>query len=108
MTKPRVTKKTSRSEPFEDWRVRARRREEQRKRRIKRDADAFETHLARYRQLIVESPHIPPAEKRRLSSLSDSEFKMYLAEQHQQQKLRKPTRQDPYDERVWLPGNDSF
>lgn len=91
---------------MEDWQVRAARRDEQRRRRIERDAAAFETHLARYRQKVAESPHIPTAEKRRLSSLSDSEFKMYLAEQHQQQKLRKPTRHDPYDDRFWLPGND--
>jgi hypothetical protein len=108
MAKPRSPKKVAKKPSVEDWRARSARRQGWRWRRILRDAAEFERHLAHCRQTIAESPDIPAAEKRRLSQLSDSEFKMWLAEQHQQQKLRKPTRHDPYDERVWLPGNDSF
>jgi hypothetical protein len=68
----------------------------------------FERHLAKYRQEVAESPHIPEAEKKRLADLPDSEFKMWLAEQNQKHKLQKPTRHDPYDDRFWLPGNDSL
>jgi hypothetical protein len=106
-----VVKKTrSKTKPYaaEDWRVRAARREAQRQRRIERDAAAFERHIARYRQRITDSPHIPGPEKRRLSQMSDSELAMHLAERHQRDKLEKPTRRDPHQNKPWLPGYDSL
>jgi len=63
----------------------------------------FEEHLAKYRQKIADSPHIPEAEKKSLAELPDSEFKMWLADQHQKQKLQKPTRHDPYDDGFLAP-----
>src|SRR5581483_10038721 len=97
MANPRAKSKKA------SWRVQADKRKEQRQRRITRDAADFEKHLARYRQKVADSSYIPKADKKRLSQLSDSGFKMWLAEHHQKQRLRKATRRDPYDLRFWLP-----
>ncbi len=104
-----VKKARAKPEPrLQDWQTRLAQIEARRKRWIERDAAAFERHLAHCRQIIIHSPDIPPAEKRRLSKLSDSELKMYLAELHQKQKLNKPTRHDPHQNKPWLPGYDSL
>jgi len=92
----------------EAWRIRSARRQAQYGRRIKRDADQFKRLISRWRQEIVDSPEIPKAEKCRLSQLSDSEFAIYLAEQHQKEKLKKPTRRDPHENKPWLPGYNSL
>ena len=102
MEKPRTRSKS----PEGNWRTRAAKRKKQRQRRIERDAAEFEKHLAKYRQIVADSPCIPEAEKKGLAKLSDSGFGMWLAKQHQKEKSRKPTRRDPYDNRFWLPGND--
>jgi hypothetical protein len=104
-----VKKKHSKAKrrPLEPWQIRSAYMQAYRERRLKRDSDEFKRLVIRWRQEIVHSPDIPHAEKRRLSQLSDSEFAMYLADQHQQQKLKTPTRRDPHDNKPWLPGYDS-
>jgi len=100
--KPRAKSKSSKG----NWRVRAAKLKQQRQRRIDRDAAKFEKYLAKYRQKVADSPYIQKADKKRIPQLSDSEFRMWLAEQNQKQKLRKATRRDAFDNRFRLPGND--
>jgi hypothetical protein len=109
MASPIVKKKRAKVKPrrLAAWQIRSAYMQAYRKRRLKRDSDEFKRLIARWRYEIIHSTQIPPAQKRRLAQLSDSELAIHLAEKHERDKLKKPTRRDPHQNKPWLPGYDS-